>query len=113
MSCLGYLIEELKKMDQDGIVPFGFGCPMSWRGDYSELAFEPIENAKISDMLRYAESAFGEEFNGYKGGVFKMHEHTLCYIAEYGTVGNSGIGKDLIGMWNHHVVIFREIEGQE
>lgn len=93
------LIEELENMDQDAIVRFGFGKPMSYRGYYDELAFEPVENAKISDMLDHARSALNETFEGYKGGEYTMTGDTNCYIAEYGCGGGDMIGPTLINYW--------------
>ena len=74
------LIEELEKMPKDGVVPFGFGKPMSYRGYYGDLAFEPVLNAKIGDMLEFAKSAMGKTFTGYKGGEFEMGEFTDCWV---------------------------------
>lgn len=94
------LIEQLEQLPQDKILPFGFGKPMSYRGYYEELAFEPIQEAKVSDMLDYAKSAMGATFTGYKGGEFTMGEMTDCYIAEYGCSGDK-IGPTLINMWRY------------
>lgn len=84
---LGDLIDWLEKQDQNLIVKDGFGSPHSDRGDYSELAFTPVPEAKISDMLRFAKSADGKTFTGYKGGEYKMDRLTPVYIGEYGTCG--------------------------
>lgn len=97
------LIEQLELLPQDGVLPFGFGEPMSYRGYYEELAFEPIENAKVSDMLAHAKSAMGKTFTGYKGGEFEMGEFSDCYIAEYGTNAGDKIGMTLINMWRNHL----------
>jgi len=97
------LIKELENMNQEGVVPFGFGEPDSYRGYYSELAFEPLENAKICDMLEHAKSALDKKFTGYKGGEHTMHEYTDCYIAEYGCSAGDKIGMTLINMWKHSI----------
>lgn len=83
------LIEELEKHDPQKVVPLGFCHPHSYRGDYSELAFEPKENTTIGEMLQAAKSALGATFTGWKGGEFTMKEHTNCYISEEGTSYNS------------------------
>lgn len=94
------LIEWLEKQDENAVVPYGFGEPHSYRGDYSQLAFDPVENAKIGDMLAHARSALGETFEGYKGGEFTMNEYTDCYIAEYGTCGDADrIGRTMLNLW--------------
>lgn len=40
------LIEQLEKMPSDRIIPFGFGKPMSYRGYYAQLAFDPVEKCQ-------------------------------------------------------------------
>lgn len=95
------LIEELEKLPQDGIVPFGFGAPDSYRGYYSELAFVPMECSIISEMLDHAKSALGKTFTGYKGGEYTMGEYAECYIAEYGCSAGDKIGMTLIKMWQY------------
>lgn len=85
------LIQLLEAAPQGKIVPKGFTSPHSWRGVYAELAFEPAENVKVSEMLADAKSALGKTFEGYKGGDFTMDENTEVHIADYGS------GEDLIG----------------
>jgi hypothetical protein len=81
---LGQLIEALKEIDPAKTVLHGFGRPMSYRGDYSELAFEPVEDTTIGEMLAQAIRADGRTFTGYKGGAFEMDLFTPCHIARYG-----------------------------
>ena len=97
------LIEQLSDMSPDATVPHGFGAPMSYRGYYDEVAFEPEENARIGDMLQHAKTALGATFTGYKGGEFTMHEDTPCWIAEYGQSSPNSdlIGPTLVRMWRH------------
>ena len=97
------LIEWLERMNQehpDGIVPYGFDEPHSWRGDYEDLAFTPKESAKISDMLNHAKDSMGREFIGGDGGEFEMGEYTECWIAKQGKYYDSDcIGTTLLKMW--------------
>lgn len=88
------LIDWLEKQNPDAIVPHGFGSPMSYRGNFQDLAFEPVKNARLGDMLLHARSALGRTFDSYKGGGFTMREYTDCWIAEY---GGSGLDADKIG----------------
>ncbi len=88
-TTLGILINWLEKQDQDLIVDDGFGDPHSDRGDYSELAFDPLSKAKISKMLAHARSAVGTTFTGWKGGEYTMDENTPVYIGEYGDCGDA------------------------
>lgn len=85
---LGELIDWLEKQDQELIVKDGFSSPHSDRGSYDELAFTPKPEAKIADMLKYAKSADGATFTGWKGGDFKMDRSTSVYIGEYGICGD-------------------------
>jgi len=96
MTTLGTIIAKLKQADQQRIVPFGFGQPMSYRGYYDQLAFEPKRNVTIASMLSHAESALGQIFTGYKGGEYLMDANTECWIAEYGTSDGDCIGPTLL-----------------
>ena len=91
------LIKELEKHDPKKVVPIGFHHPHSYRGDYSELAFEPKENTTVGEMLQAAKSALGATFTGWKGGDFTMDEYTRCYISIEGTSWDSdSIGSILL-----------------
>ena len=83
------LIEELEKHDPSKVVPLGFDHPHSYRGYYAELAFEPKWNTTVGEMLQAARSALGATFTGWKGGEFKMEEHTECHISVEGDSFNS------------------------
>ena len=92
---LSKLIEFLEKRNPNQIVEFGFGRPMSYRGDYSQLAFEPKRSVTIGEMLTHAKSALGKTFTGYKGGEYTMDDYTDCWLAEYGSCGET-IGEVLL-----------------
>lgn len=93
---LGELIDWLKS--NKGQIEFGFGRPMSYRGSYDELAFEPVENTTGSAMLHHAESAVDVRFEGYKGGEFMMTRDTPVWIAPYGESGEP-IGRLTLKLW--------------
>lgn len=84
---LGRLIERLKEVDGNKVVPLGFDYPHSWRGDYAQLSFSPKENVKVSDMLKDAKRGLVEAFEGYKGGEYRMNKYTTVYLAPYGECG--------------------------
>lgn len=87
---LGELIEALEeKFNQDPgyVAKLGFAYPHSYRGFYDALAFEPVENIGVYEMLSEAQSALGKTFEGYKGGDFLMGSYSEVYLAEYGNVG--------------------------
>lgn len=69
---LGELIIALEELDPDTVFVDGFSTPHSWRGDYSELAFEPEFNVTAGSMLMHARSAVKKTFEGYKGGEYTM-----------------------------------------
>lgn len=96
------LIAFLSQRDPSIVVPLGFHEPHSYRGDYSELAFEPLENTTVGAMLECAKSALGQTFEGYKGGDYKMERWARVNISEYGTTGEE-IGpillRYMVGEW--------------
>lgn len=112
MMTLGELIEALEAL-HPGSVDYGFGNPHSYRGDYSDLAFEPQRGTTIVAMLEAATSAVGATFQGYKGGDFVMDEWTRVWLACEGTVGET-IGPALLGFMvqgrplNHEEFLPRE-----
>jgi hypothetical protein len=93
------LINWLEKQPAHAVVAYGFGEPMSYRGYYDQVAFDPVQGAKIGDMLIYARNALGATFTGYKGGDFTMKDDTPCWISEYGRSSGDMIGPTLLGMW--------------
>lgn len=84
---LGELIEYLKTLDPARVVKPGFGEPDSYRGYYIDVAFEPVPESTVAEMLAHAESALGKTFQGYKGGDYTMNEQTPCWVAAYGSCG--------------------------
>lgn len=101
MPTLGQLIETLKELPQDKIAADGIGRPHSYRGYYDELAFEPVQNVSVADMLAAAKDALGATYRGYKGGTYKMGEWTPVWLAHYGECGEQlclrCIKRDIIG----------------
>lgn len=83
------LIDALAAEDPDLVLPLGFHEPHSYRGDYMDLAFMPAENITIGGVLAAARSALGATYQGYKGGDFTMGEHTDCWLAQYGSTGET------------------------
>lgn len=92
---LGELIDQLKQYNPGTKVRLGFGSPHSYRGYYEDLAFEPVENTTIGEMLTWAESALDETYQGYKGGTYFMNDWTRVWLAAYGCSGE-GIGPILL-----------------
>lgn len=82
---LGQLIDRLSQLNQD--TELSLGKPHSYRGYYSDLAFEPSEARKVVDVLLDAEQSLGKTFVSYKGGEFVMTESTPIWVAFYGECG--------------------------
>lgn len=94
---LDELIAALDAEDPNLIVPLGFARPHSYRGYYSELAFEPALNVTVGSMLAAARSAKGATYQGWKGGDYTMDGYTDCWLAEQGRCGES-IGPVLLAL---------------
>lgn len=90
------LIDALAAADQNHVAPLGFAEPMSYRGYYYDVAFEPAHNVTVASMLAHAKSALGATFMGYKGGDYTMGPYTDCYIAGWGQCDGDKIGPVLI-----------------
>lgn len=84
---LGDLIKALEAFDPGVHVPMGFGNPHSYRGYYDAVGFEPVRDTTAGAMLAAARSADGAIYEGYKGGEFKMHGASSCYLANWGACG--------------------------
>jgi hypothetical protein len=94
---LGKLISALEGMPKDALIQ-GIDNPHSYRGYYSDLAFEtdhkPME---VGEALKMCKDAMGQVFEGYKGGDFVMGALTPVWIAEYGCCGLKIMGIDSNG----------------
>ena len=86
---LGELISALEAADSNAVVRNGFDHPHSYRGYYEDLAFEPSGETRVGDMLVNAEDALDKTFEGYKGGDYEMGKYTECWLASYGSCGET------------------------
>lgn len=93
---LGELIAFLEKRDPRIVVPMGFNGPHSYRGIYRDLAFEPVRDTTVGEMLACAKDALGRTFDGYKGGDFVMDENVDVYLSNYGEASGETIGITLL-----------------
>lgn len=92
---LGKLIETLKSLDPERRI-VGLGDPMSYRGYYSDLSFDPsTEILTVAAALHRAKECMGEKFMGYKGGDFYMSAATPLWSANYGDCGFRIMGLNL------------------
>lgn len=89
---LGKLIARLNELPPSTLVE-ALGTPHSYRGYYSDLAFEPgVGQQFASRALEVARSALGEVFEGYKGGDYMMTGDAPVWIASYGYCGRKLMG---------------------
>jgi len=86
---LSDLISFLEEKDLERVVPKGFCNPHSYRGYYDQLAFEPKDNVKISEMLADSRKALNYTYEGWKGGMYTMHDTTDVWLAEEGETGDA------------------------
>ncbi|WP_328465464.1 hypothetical protein OHA21_43655 [Actinoplanes sp. NBC_00393] len=93
---LGGIIARLEQEDPARVLPLGFANPHSYRGDYADLAFEPVKDITIAEVLAAARSALGATFEGYKGGDYTMTKHSDCWLAEHGSSSDNKIGPLLL-----------------
>lgn len=84
---LGKLIERLAAMPEGASV-MNIGEAHSYRGYYSDLAFEMGSGTRpAADLLAECRAAMGQVFHGYKGGEYVMGALTPVWIAEHGCCG--------------------------
>lgn len=93
---LGQLIKILESLPEHFPIKFNDDTypsnPHSYRGYYSDLAFEPDSKEIIAkDFLKLCQESLGEIFTGYKGGDFIMNADTPLWKADEGCCGGEAI----------------------
>lgn len=84
---LGKLIAALEAMPEGAEVA-NINNAHSYRGYYSDLAFERDEGTRpAAALLAECKAAMGKVFCGYKGGDFVMGELTPVWVSSYGSCG--------------------------
>lgn len=84
---LGKMIAALEAMPK-GAELANLNSAHSYRGYYSDLAFERDEGTRpAADLLAECKAAMGQVFCGYKGGDFVMGALTPVWLASYGCCG--------------------------
>lgn len=95
---LGGLIDSLEKIEraESTLCEFDVGgspaYPHSYRGYYSDLAFERGDSIAVGQLLTVAKEQLGATHEGYKGGDFVMDEKTPLWCASYGCTGRAIVG---------------------
>lgn len=88
---LGDLIACVEKLPVTQMI-HGLHKPHSYRGYYSDLAFEAGDKRPAGETLAMLRECMGKQFSGYKGGDYHMHAGTPCWQAEYGCCGMRIVG---------------------
>lgn len=75
---LGQLKEKIENLPVGFSLNYSLSEPFSWRGSYEEVCFS-IENCSQmrEELLNIIEKALTEDFEGYKGGLYRYDEYTL------------------------------------
>ena len=85
---LGQLIKKLESADAAAKVVFDDGTspsePHSYRGYYSDLAFERGGETTVAPFLDCLRKILGSTLEGYKGGDFLMDGGTPLWVSNYG-----------------------------
>jgi len=115
---IGELIELLNKQPESNLIMFDFcratPCRIdSSRGDYSELALDFDFNGEctVKQLIIICENAVGKTYTGYKGGEFRMYDHTSVWVDHYGdwtstkiiSVHDLGYGYSIIATENDEI----------
>lgn len=83
---------------------------MSYRGYYSDLAFDDQDEATVGEVLANLRHALDAEMIGYKGGEYLMREDTPIWRSEYGTA--LGIAwMDIQDLGDFVYIITKDVEG--
>lgn len=119
---LGEMIERLEKMSEEAlervvVYDFGHFYPqklMSWRGIYAELALDYVDNQKTNplkgkEFLELLKEAVGKEFEGYKGGEFRMSKDTPVWVANWSHSGHTAVS-DIVDCGYHVVIMTKYME---
>lgn len=80
---LGGFIATLEALPRERII-VGVGAAFSYRGYYSDLAFEADGRTRtVGEVLSAARACMGQVFEGYKGGDFVMGARTPLWSVEH------------------------------
>lgn len=99
---LGRAIEIAAAADPAMIVEYDRGGgpsePHSYRGYYSDLAFEQSDSPiNAGAFLADLKASLGKTFEGYKGGDYVMADDTPLWMASYGDCGPAIMGARIDG----------------
>jgi len=112
---LGGAIKAMEDLPPATVVRYDYSTagpthPHSYRGYYSDLAFESGEGVTVEQFRKECQSALDTTFEGYKGGDFLMGADTPLWNSGYGTSngGRAIIGLSIVG--DFVVLTTREVD---
>lgn len=71
----------IENLDPNKKFNYGISEPFSWRGSYSEVAFEILGQPMTrEEILNNIQKAYTEEFYGYKGGEYTYNDYTEVHF---------------------------------
>jgi hypothetical protein len=73
-------LENVQATDPNFEFVNAFNNPHSWRGEYSEIAFQSAYLLTSADMLECVDRAITEKFYGWKGGEYNYCLDKHCHI---------------------------------
>lgn len=96
---LGELIKSLSRCDKERTVKFDFcyfypSGTHSYRGYYEQLAIGYSDEAtapEVGDFLEELKGAVGQDYYGYKGGVYTMTENTPVWVDRPRNASGTGV----------------------
>lgn len=80
IQSLDDLIKWLESQPPKRVVRDGFWTGHSDRGNYENVAFNPIAQTTIGEMLIHAKEIYNTTQYGWNGGEYKMHGGVSTYI---------------------------------
>lgn len=93
---LDELIAALESADPTQVCPAGFNNPHSYRGYYTDLAFEPASDITVGEMLAAARSALGTTYIAWKGGDYQMTGDSDCWLSQVGSASEETLSATLM-----------------
>lgn len=90
---LGEFKKHIESFPKGYIFNNSLSNPFSWRGSYSEVAFDIALNKEQSkeEALEMIDEAYTSEFRGYKGGIYTYNDYTEVYFEyDYGSYTDGG-----------------------
>lgn len=92
---LGGLIDVLEKNKDCKI---SINEPHSYRGYYSDLAFQKCDLYPVSELLsEIYNNVLDKDFEGYKGGEYTMTKDVPLWVANWGSCGDAIIAIARVG----------------